>query len=76
MPPDHEALNIAMAVSLVASTGDVALLPFYVRNMLPPSFVSTMDFFSGSATSASRERSWEPCMVVMGASLPKASASK
>lgn len=40
LTPDHEALNIAMAVSLVASTGGVSLLPLYVRNMLPPSVVS------------------------------------
>lgn len=40
LTPDHEALNIAMAVSLVASTGGVALLPLYVRNMLPPTVTS------------------------------------
>lgn len=40
LTPDHEAMNIAMAVSLVASTGGVSLLPLYVRNMLPPSVVS------------------------------------
>jgi LysR family hca operon transcriptional activator len=38
--PDHEALNLAMAISLVASTGGVSLLPLYARNMLPPTVVS------------------------------------
>ena len=36
LTPDHEALNLAMAMSLVASTGGVSLLPLYARNMLPP----------------------------------------
>lgn len=40
LTPDHEALNISMAISLVASTGGVSLQPIYVRNMLPPSVVS------------------------------------
>jgi LysR family hca operon transcriptional activator len=40
LTPDHEALNIAMAISLVASTGGVSLLPLYVRNMMPPMLVS------------------------------------
>lgn len=40
LTPDHEALNIAMAVSLVASTGGVGILPYYVRNILPPSVVT------------------------------------
>lgn len=38
--PEHEALNLAMAISLVASTGGVSLLPLYSRNMLPPTVVS------------------------------------
>jgi LysR family hca operon transcriptional activator len=38
--PDHEALNLAMAISLVASTRGVSLLPLYARNMLPPSVIS------------------------------------
>jgi LysR family hca operon transcriptional activator len=29
-----------MAISLVASTGGVGLLPLYARNMLPPTVVS------------------------------------
>ncbi len=40
LTPDHEALNLAMAISLVASTGGVSLLPLYARNMLPPTVVS------------------------------------
>ena len=38
--PAHEADNIAMAISLVASTRGVALLPVYVKNFLPWSVVS------------------------------------
>ena len=38
--PDHEADNLAMAMSLVASTRGVALLPAYARNFLPRSVVS------------------------------------
>jgi LysR family hca operon transcriptional activator len=40
LTPDHEADNLAMAISLVASTRGVGLLPFYARNFLPPSVVS------------------------------------
>lgn len=40
LTPDYEAQNLAMAISLVASTGGVALLPLYARNLLPPSVVS------------------------------------
>ena len=40
LTPDHEALNLAMALSLVASTGGVSLLPLYARNMLPSLIVS------------------------------------
>jgi LysR family hca operon transcriptional activator len=36
----HEAGGLSMAVSLVASTRGVALLPAYARNFLPPSLVS------------------------------------
>jgi LysR family transcriptional regulator, hca operon transcriptional activator len=39
LTPDHEALNLAMAISLVASTGGVSLLPLYARNIVPPSIV-------------------------------------
>lgn len=38
--PAHEVDNIAMAFSLIVSTGGVALLPAYARNLLPPSVVS------------------------------------
>ena len=38
--PDHEADHLAMAMSLVASTHGVALLPAYARNLLPSSLVS------------------------------------
>jgi LysR family hca operon transcriptional activator len=37
---DHEVDNIAMAMSLVASTRGVALLPAYVQNFLPWSVIS------------------------------------
>jgi LysR family hca operon transcriptional activator len=40
LTPDYEALNLAMAISLVASTGGVSLLPLYARKMLPPPVVS------------------------------------
>ena len=38
--PDHEADNLSVAISLVASTGGVALLPKFAQNFLPPSVVS------------------------------------
>jgi LysR family hca operon transcriptional activator len=38
--PQHEADNLAMAMSLVASTRSVALLPAYARNFLPWSVTS------------------------------------
>ncbi len=40
LTPDHEALNLAMALSLVGSTGGVSLLPLYARNMLPAAIVT------------------------------------
>jgi LysR family transcriptional regulator, hca operon transcriptional activator len=40
LTPDHEALNLSMAFSLVASTGGVALMPLYARNLMPKSVVS------------------------------------
>jgi LysR family hca operon transcriptional activator len=40
LTPDHEALNLSMAFSLVASTGGVALMPLYARNLMPKSIVS------------------------------------
>ena len=38
--PDHEADHLAMAMSLVASTRGVALLPAYAQNLLPSSLIS------------------------------------
>jgi LysR family hca operon transcriptional activator len=38
--PDHEADNLAMAMSLIASTRGIALLPAYARNFMPWSVVS------------------------------------
>ena len=40
MTPNHEALNLATAISLVVSTGGIALMPLYARNLLPPTVVS------------------------------------
>jgi LysR family hca operon transcriptional activator len=37
---EHEVDNIAMAMSLVASTRGVALLPAYVQNFMPWSVIS------------------------------------
>ena len=37
---DHGVDNMAMAISLVASTRGVALMPAYAENLLPPSVVS------------------------------------
>jgi LysR family transcriptional regulator, hca operon transcriptional activator len=38
--PRHEVDNLAMAMSLIASTGGVALLPAYAKNFLPGSVIS------------------------------------
>jgi LysR family transcriptional regulator, hca operon transcriptional activator len=38
--PDHEVDNLAMAMSMVASTRGVAFLPAYARNFLPWSVIS------------------------------------
>jgi LysR family hca operon transcriptional activator len=38
--PDHGVDNMAMAISLVASTRGLALMPAYANNLLPPSVVS------------------------------------
>jgi LysR family transcriptional regulator, hca operon transcriptional activator len=37
---EHQAENIAMVISLVASTGGVCLVPAYVQNLLPKTVVS------------------------------------
>ncbi|MET0222308.1 MAG: LysR family transcriptional regulator [Tardiphaga sp.] len=36
LTPDHFVDNLSMAMSLVASTGGIALMPLYARNLLPP----------------------------------------
>ncbi len=38
--PSHEIDNLVMAMSMVASTRGVSLLPAYAKNFLPPSVVS------------------------------------
>jgi len=38
--PDHEVDNLAMAMSLIASTRGVAFLPAYARNFMPWSVIS------------------------------------
>lgn len=38
--PHYEVDNLSMAISLVVSTGGVALMPLYARNLLPPTVVS------------------------------------
>jgi LysR family transcriptional regulator, hca operon transcriptional activator len=40
LTPDHEALNLAMAMSLIASTKGIGLLPLYARNFLPPAVIT------------------------------------
>jgi LysR family transcriptional regulator, hca operon transcriptional activator len=38
--PDHQAENLAMAISLVASTGGIGLFPLYAQNLLPKTVAS------------------------------------
>ena len=38
--PDHQAENLAMAISLVASTGGIGLFPLYAQNLLPKTVVT------------------------------------
>jgi LysR family hca operon transcriptional activator len=40
LQPAHRVDNLAMAMSLIASTGGVALLPAYAKNFLPSSVTS------------------------------------
>ena len=40
LTPDHVVDNLSMAMSLVASTGGIALMPLYARNLTPPTVVS------------------------------------
>src|SRR3981081_3814028 len=37
---DYQAENLAMAISLVASTGCISLLPLYAQNLLPKTVIS------------------------------------
>jgi LysR family transcriptional regulator, hca operon transcriptional activator len=39
LKPEYDAENLSSAMSLVASTGGVTLLPLYARNLLSPSVV-------------------------------------
>jgi LysR family hca operon transcriptional activator len=39
LKPEHQAENLAMAISLVASTGGICLLPLYAQNLLPKTVV-------------------------------------
>lgn len=39
LTPDHEVDNLSMAMSLVASTGGIALMPLYARNLLPSTVI-------------------------------------
>jgi LysR family hca operon transcriptional activator len=40
LTPDYEVDNLSMAMSLVASTGGIALMPLYARNLLPSTVIS------------------------------------
>jgi LysR family hca operon transcriptional activator len=40
LTPHHLVANLSMAMSLVASTGGVALMPLYARNLLPKTVTS------------------------------------
>jgi LysR family transcriptional regulator, hca operon transcriptional activator len=40
LTPDHHVDNLSMAMSLVVSTGGIALMPLYARNLLPPTVIS------------------------------------
>jgi LysR family hca operon transcriptional activator len=40
LKPVHQAENISMAISLVASTGGICLLPLYAKNLLPQTVTS------------------------------------
>ncbi len=39
LTPDHDVDNLSMAMSLVASTRGIALMPLYARNLLPPTVI-------------------------------------
>ncbi len=40
LTPDHYVDNLSMAMTLVASTGGIALMPLYARNLLPATVIS------------------------------------
>ena len=40
LAPEHDVDNLSMAMSLVASTGGIALMPLYARNLLPSGVIS------------------------------------
>jgi LysR family hca operon transcriptional activator len=40
LTPDLDVDNLSMAMSLVASTGGIALMPIYARNLLPSTVIS------------------------------------
>ncbi len=40
LAPDFVVDNLSMAMSLVVSTGGIALMPLYARNLLPPTVMS------------------------------------
>lgn len=40
LSPDYDVDNLSMAMSLVASTGGIALMPLYARNLLPSTVIS------------------------------------
>jgi len=40
LTPDFDVDNLSMAMSLVASTGGIALMPLYARNLLPSTVIS------------------------------------
>jgi LysR family transcriptional regulator, hca operon transcriptional activator len=39
LTPDHKVDNLSMAMSLAASTGGIALMPLYARNLLPSTVI-------------------------------------
>jgi LysR family hca operon transcriptional activator len=40
LTPDHNVDNLSMAMSLVASTGGIGLMPLYARHLTPPTVIS------------------------------------
>ena len=40
LTPDHYVDNLSMAMTLVASTGGISLMPLYARNLLPATVIS------------------------------------